>query len=120
MSEPTASTATAGGGILTPPARAVSGLALAVMGLFGQNLPSVGLQALVLGPGGSGDLALYYLVMGLGSAALSALALLLVSSLARGPATGWPAHVARATVVVALVGIVGALLIVVGGLVHGS
>jgi len=47
-----AGSATPAGGLLDPTTRAVAGLALAVVGLMGQNVVEVGVQLLLVGGGG--------------------------------------------------------------------
>ena len=105
--------------LLDPTTRAVAGLALAVIGLMGQNLVQVGTQVLLIG-GGSGDPTRYFVASAVGALVPVALALWLAWGPARGAVTGWSTSVARAAVVVALVGVAGAVLMIVGGLLSGS
>jgi hypothetical protein len=104
------------GGLLDPTTRAVAGLVLAVVGLMGQNLDQVGTQVLLVGGGGTGDPTRYFIASAVGALLPLAVALGLTWGPARGPVIGWPTHLARAAVVVALVGVAGAALMLVGGL----
>ncbi len=105
--------------LLDPTSRAVAGLALAVVGLMGQNVVQVGVQLLLVGAG-SGDPERYFVASAVGALLPLVVALGLAWGPARGPVVGWPTYVARAAVVVALVGVAGAGLMVVGGLLSGS
>ena len=116
------STATAADGrptLLDPASRAVAGLALAVVGLMGQNVVQVGTQLLLVGGGGSSSPTRYFVASAVGALLPLAVALWLAWGPARGVAVGWPTHLARAAVVIALVGVAGAALMLVGGLVTG-
>ena len=112
-------TATERPNLLDPTSRAVAGLALAVVGLMGQNVVQVGVQLLLVGAG-SGDPTRYFVASAVGALLPLVLALWLAWGPARGPVTGWPTYVARAAVVVAIVGVAGAGLMVLGGLMSDS
>jgi hypothetical protein len=106
-------------GMLDPTTRAVAGLALAVVGLMGQNVVQVGVQLLLVGAG-SGDPKRYFVASAVGALLPLVLALWLAWGPARGAVAGWSTYVARAAVVVALVGAAGAALMVLGGLLSDS
>lgn len=106
--------------LLDPTTRAAAGLALAVVGLMGQNVVQVGTQVLLVGGSGSGGPTRYFVASAVGALLPLALALGLAWGPARGPVTGWSTYAARAAVVVALVGVAGAVLMVLGGLLSGS
>ena len=105
--------------LLDPASRAVAGLALAVVGLMGQNLVQVGTQVLLVGGGGSSSPLRYFVANAVGALLPLAVALWLAWGPARGPVAGWATYVARAAVVVALVGLAGAGLMLLGGLLTG-
>ena len=111
-----AGSTTPAGGLLDPTTRAVAGLALAVIGLMGQSVVQVGVQVLLVGAGGSGNPRTYFVASAIGALLPLVLALWLAWAPARGPVTGWSTYVARAAVVVALVGVAGAALMLLGGL----
>ena len=113
-----AGNATPTGGLLDPTTRAVAGLVLAVIGLMGQNLVQVGTQLLLVGAGSSSP-DRYFLASAAGALLPLAAALWLAWGPARGTVTGWATHLARAAVVVALVGVAGAALMLLGGLLSG-
>ena len=106
--------------LLDPTTRSVAGLALAVVGLMGQNLVQVGTQVLLVGGGGTGGPARYFVASAVGALLPLGIALWLAWTPARGPVTGWPTYLARAAVVVALVGVAGAGLMLLGGLISDS
>ncbi len=101
--------------LLDPTTRAVAGLALAVVGLMGQNVVQVGVQVLLVGGGGSGSPSRYFVASAVGALLVPVAALLLAWAPARGAVTGWPTYVARAAVAVAVVAIAGAVLMALGG-----
>lgn len=103
-------------GLLTPTSRAVAGLALAVAGLLGGNTLSGGLQVLAQAGPEAGDPGLLGVVLGISTAVPAVLALLLTWAPARGSGATWQAHVSRAAVVVAVLVLVAAALMVLGGL----
>lgn len=103
-------------GLLDPTTRAVAGLALAVVGLMGQNVVQVGVQVLLVGAGGSGNPRTYFVASAIGALLLPVAALALTWAPARGAMTGWSTYVARAAVVVAAVAVAGAVLMALGGL----
>ena len=102
--------------LLDPATRSVAGLVLAVAGLLGQNVVQVGTQVLLVGGTGGGGPSRYFLASAIGALLPLAAALWLAWGPARSAHVGWPTHLARAAVVVALVGVVGAALMLVGGL----
>jgi hypothetical protein len=106
--------------LLDPTTRAVAGLVLAVVGLMGQNLVQVGTQVLLVGGGGSGSPTRYFVASAVGALIPLVLALWLAWAPARGAVGGWSTYVARAAVVVALAGVAGAALMLVGGVLSGS
>jgi hypothetical protein len=105
--------------LLDPASRAVAGLALAVVGLLGQNVVQVGTQVLLVGGGGSSSPTRYFVASAVGALIPLVAALWLSWGPARSAITGWSTYVARAAVVVALVGVAGASLMLVGGLLTG-
>lgn len=113
--DPTVTT-TAAPTLLDPTSRAVAGLALAVVGLMGQNVVQVGVQVLLVGAGGSGNPRTYFVASAIGALLLPVAALVLAWAPARGATTGWSTYVARAAVVVAAVAVAGAVLMALGGL----
>lgn len=119
MTEPHA-TPSAGPTMLDPTTRAVAGLVLAVVGLMGQNVVQVGVQLLLVGGSGSGSPTRYFVASAVGALLPLVLALGLAWGPARGAVTGWSTYAARAAVVVALVGVAGAVLMIVGGVLSGS
>ncbi|HEX4976640.1 MAG TPA: hypothetical protein VFV40_02130, partial [Nocardioides sp.] len=104
---------------LDPASRAIAGLALAAIGLMGQNLVQVGTQILLVGGSGSGGPERYFVATAIGALLPLACALWLAWGPARGAVAGWATHVARAAVVVTLVGVAGAVLTLLGGLLSG-
>ncbi len=108
------------GSLLTPGACAVVALVLSVLVLMGNNLMVVGSQAIVGNVfGGSSDFGRYLVTTGGGMLVPVALSLVLARrALALGGATAQQATLARAAVVLALVGAVYAVLTLVGGLLH--
>ena len=104
--------------LLDPRSRAVAGLALAVVGLMGQNVVQVGTQLLLVGAGSSSP-DRYFVASAVGAVLPLAVALWLAWGPARSAPVGWPTHLARAAVVVALVGMAGAALMLLGGLLSG-
>ena len=105
--------------LLDPASRAVAGLALAVVGLMGQNVVQVGTQVLLVGGGGSSSPTRYFVASAVGALLPLAVALWLAWGPARTATTGWATYVARAAVVIALVGVAGAGLMLLGGLLTG-
>jgi hypothetical protein len=103
---------------LSPPVCAVAGMVLAVAALLGQNVVTVGFSTVLasgLGPGGES----FYIGWGVATAVQVGLVLLLARrSLVL--TDGWEATLARASVLVAGVALVAAVLVVVGGMMTGS
>ena len=108
-------------GLLAPTPSAVASLVLAAVSLMGQNLPLIGVQA-VLGQGfqrmSIPDQGTYYLVWGISALVPIGVAALLAVKSLRGSGAGWPAHLARAALILAAVAGVGAVLTAVGGILH--
>jgi hypothetical protein len=108
-------------GLLAPAPSAVAAIVLAAVSLMGQNLPLIGVQA-VLGQGfqrmSIPDQGTYYLVWGVSALVPLGLAALLALKSLRGSDAGWPAHLARAALILAAVGAAGAVLTAVGGILH--
>ena len=108
-------------GLLAPTPAAVAALVLATVSLMGQNLPLIGVQA-VLGQGfqrmSIPDQGTYYLVWGVSALVPIGVAALLAMRSLRGSDAGWPAHLARAALILAAVAAAGAVLTAVGGILH--
>ena len=104
------------GGLLTPVSRAVAGLALALAGLLGPNALPAGIQMGARGGPEAGHPALFALALAVATAVPALLALWLTWGDARGTGTSWPSHLSRAAVVVALLALIGAALMLVGGI----
>ena len=108
-------------GLLAPIPSAVAALVLAMVSLMGQNLPLIGVQA-VLGQGfqrmSIPDQGTYYLVWGVSALVPIGVAALLAVKSLRGADAGWPAHLARAALILAVVAAAGAVLTTLGGLLH--
>jgi hypothetical protein len=108
-------------GLLAPTPSAVAALVLAAVSLMGQNLPLIGVQA-VLGQGfqrmSIPDQGTYYLIWGISALVPIGVAALLAVKSLRGSDAGWPAHLARAALLLAAVAAAGAVLTTVGGLIH--
>ena len=101
---------------LDPGTRAIAGLVLAVAGLLGPNLLQTGLQVLVGDGVSMGDPTAYFVASAVGAAIPLALAIWLAAPPARSDGPGWTTSLARSAVVVAVVGLAGAVLMVVGAL----
>ena len=103
-------------GLLTPTSRAVAGLVLAGSALLGQNALTIGLQLIFASGPEAGDPAVYGVLLGFSVAVPAVLALFLVWGSARGPGSTWQAHLSRAAALVSVLVLVGAALMVLGGL----
>jgi hypothetical protein len=105
--------------LLTPAACAVGAFAIATVDLTGQNLLQVGISAL-LGQGffSSNDAAGYYLVWGLSALVPLVIVALLARVTLRATRSGWESNLARASMIVATVAFVGAVLTALGGILH--
>ena len=105
--------------LLTPAASAVAAFAVAATSLSGQNLLLVGIQSL-LGQGfGSGSSpAGYYTVWGVAALVPVVVAVLLAQLTLRATRTGWESTLARSAVVLAVVAATGAVLTLLGGVLH--
>ena len=103
-------------GLLTPTSRAVAGLVLAGTALLGQNALTTGLQLIFAAGPEAGDPGVFGVLLGFSVAVPALLALFLARGSARGAGTTWQTHLSRAAVVVALLALVGAVLMVIGGL----
>lgn len=105
----------AGSGLFTPTARAVAALALGVVMLLGQTSITVAVQALL----GEHFMANWFFA-GFGLAVLVQAALVALLALpAHRRGTGWETHVARASMILALVGLVIGVVTALGSLIHG-
>jgi hypothetical protein len=108
-------------GLLAPTPAAVAAVVLATVSLMGQNLPLIGVQA-VLGQGfqrmSIPDQGTYYIVWGVSALVPIGVAALLATKSLRQSGAGWPSHLARAALVLAAVAAAGAVLTTVGGLIH--
>ncbi len=114
MSDSTTPAGDGPGRLLTPTSRAVAGLVLAGSALLGQNTLTTGLQVILASE--AGDPAVYGVLLGISVAVPALLALFLVWGSARGPGSTWQAHVSRAAALVSVLVLVGAGLMVLGGL----
>jgi hypothetical protein len=105
--------------LLTPAASAVAAFAVAATSLSGQNLLLVGVQSL-LGQGfGSGSSpGGYYTVWGIAALVPLVVAVLLARLTLRATRAGWETTLARAAVVLAVVATAGAILTLLGGVLH--
>ncbi len=105
--------------LLAPASSAVAAFAVAATTLSGQNLLLVGIQSL-LGQGfGSGSSpAGYYTVWGVAALVPLVVAVLLAQITLRATRAGWEATLARAAVVLAVVAALGAILTMLGGVLH--
>lgn len=104
-------------GLLDPGTRAVAALVLAVAGLLGTNVVQAAVQLLIGGVGG-GDPRTWFAATALGTAVTLGLALWLAREPARDQLAGWTTVLARAAVVVSVVGLAGAVLTLLGALVR--
>jgi hypothetical protein len=108
-------------GLRTPGATAIAGFAFAVFSMLGQGSWSASVTALFWGsnyPMGSVDRVM--VAWGASSLLMAALALWLAfrTLVSTQPHEPWAAHLARAAVLVAGVGVVLAVLAIVGGFLH--
>jgi hypothetical protein len=108
-------------GLLAPTPAAVAAVVLAAVSLMGQNLPLIGVQA-VLGQGfqrmSIPDQGTYYIVWGVSALVPIGVAALLAMKSLRQSDAGWPAQLARAALILAAIAAAGAVLTTVGGLIH--
>ena len=106
------------GSLLTPASSAVAAFAVAATSLSGQNLMLVGIQSLLgqgmtnSSPGG------YYTTWGIAALVPLLLVVALARVTLRATTAGWESHLARASMIVAAVASVGAVLTVLGGILN--
>ncbi|MGZ5416799.1 MAG: hypothetical protein ACXWDI_06445 [Nocardioides sp.] len=105
--------------LLTPAASAVAAFAVAATSLSGQNLLLIGVQSLLgQGFGSGGSPAGYYTVWGVAALVPLLLVVLLARVALRATSSGWESTLARASMLLAAAGAVGAVLTALGGILH--
>ncbi|MGH3960086.1 hypothetical protein [Mycobacterium sp.] len=110
-------------GILTPEASAISGFAFAALSMMGQGTLGVAIQAIVLGDGfGPSDVGSAFALWGIATLVLAVIGFVLAGRTLRDPyaASRWPGHLARAAVIVAVVGVLVSLIGIVAGQFSGA
>ena len=107
-------------GFFSPSVCAVAAFTLAVVALLGQNVVTIGISTL-LGPdfGSGGTYALPYVPFGIATAVQVGVVLLLARPTLHA-ADRWEGILGRAAVLVAGVALLAAVLVIVGGMVHGG
>jgi hypothetical protein len=107
--------------LLTPKATAIAGFAFAVFSMLGQGSWSTAITALFWGTSYDvGTVPHVMVVWGVGCLIMAGLAGWLAHGTLRATDGPWEAHLARAAVLIATVGVVLAALTIVGGLIHGA
>lgn len=103
----------------SPAVCAVAAFALAATGLLSQNVLTVGLSTL-FGPQflANGSVVGYYVSLGAGTVVQAVIALVLAARSIR-PDARWETNLGRASMLVALVALVGGGTTIVGAIVHG-
>ena len=105
--------------LFSPAVSAVAAFTLAVVALMGQNVVTIGIST-VLGPEfGSGGAMPFYVGFGVAIAVQVGVVLLLARR-TLDSAVPWEGVLGRAAVLVAGVALVAAVLVIVGGAVHGD
>lgn len=108
------------GRLLTPQASAIAGFAFAVFSMLGQGSWSTALSTLVWGDSfGMGSVRHVMAVWGVGCLAMAALGIWLAHRTLQVADHAWEGQLARATVIVAALGALLAVLTIIGGVVHG-